>query len=157
MAHKASPDSYLRPAQVRDLSIDRNGRWHISLGFCIFLSWITIRKNQGIAMQLKHSGPGIASFVTSILSGIALFITFIVAGTLETTTPGGMDENSMEAVLVGLMIIFMMLVCLVSLGLGIGGLVQKDRQKIFAILGTTFSGLIILGTIGLIALGMSMG
>ncbi|HDS1211800.1 TPA: hypothetical protein QD007_002403 [Shewanella algae] len=108
-------------------------------------------------MQLKHSGPGIASFVTSILSGIALFITFIVAGTLETTTPGGMDENSMEAVLVGLMIIFMMLVCLVSLGLGIGGLVQKERQKIFAILGTTFSGLIILGTIGLIALGMSMG
>lgn len=62
----------------------------------------------------------------------------------------------MEAILVGLMIIFMMLVCLVSLGLGIGGLVQKDRQKIFAILGTTFSGLIILGTVGLIALGMSM-
>ncbi|MBO2680520.1 hypothetical protein I6M56_16940 [Shewanella algae] len=108
-------------------------------------------------MQLKHSGLGIASFATSIFSGIALFITFIVAGALEATTPGGLDENSMEAILVGLMIIFMMLVSLVSLGLGIGGLVQKDRQKIFAILGTTFSGLIILGTVGLIALGMSMG
>ena len=108
-------------------------------------------------MQLKHSGPGIASFATSIFSGITLFIMLIVAGVLETTTPGGLDENSVEAVLVGLMLIFMMLVCLVSLGLGIGGLLQKERQKIFAILGTTFSSLIILGTVGLIMLGMSMG
>ena len=45
---------------------------------------------------------------------------------------------------------------LVSLGLGIGGLLQKERKKVFAILGTVFSAAIILCTVALIALGLAM-
>ena len=47
-------------------------------------------------------------------------------------------------------------ITLVSLGLGIGGLVQKERKKIFAILGTIFSATITLGTVALIALAGSV-
>ena len=41
-------------------------------------------------------------------------------------------------------------------GLGIGGLLQKERKKVFAILGTVFSAAIILCTVTLIALGLAM-
>ncbi|MDX9980739.1 MAG: hypothetical protein RBU25_12010 [Lentisphaeria bacterium] len=52
-----------------------------------------------------------------------------------------------------MLIIGMMLLDLVALGLGIGGLIQKDRKKVFAILGTIFSGLTIGGVLLLMVLG----
>jgi hypothetical protein len=66
---------------------------------------------------------------------------------------GGIDEESAGAVVLGLLIIGMMLLDLVALGLGIGGLIQKDRKKVFAILGTIFSGLTIGGVLLLMVLG----
>jgi hypothetical protein len=42
---------------------------------------------------------------------------------------------------------------LVALGLGIGGLFQKDRKKIFPILGTIFSTLAIIGIVFVIVIG----
>ena len=46
---------------------------------------------------------------------------------------------------------------LVALGLGIGGLIQKDRKKIFAILGTVFAAITFLGTILLMMVGLATG
>ncbi|GGE39674.1 hypothetical protein GCM10007421_12030 [Halopseudomonas oceani] len=106
--------------------------------------------------ELKHSGIGIASFVLSIVSAILIFLLIIFAGVLETTTPGGMDEESAVAIVVGLLLFLFMGMSLVGFGLGIGGLVQKGRNKIFAILGTVFSGLTIVGAVMLLLLGMSM-
>ena len=107
--------------------------------------------------ELKHSGLGIASFCISIAAGVFIFFTFIVAGAIGAATPGGMDEESVTAVLVGLALITFLFASLVSLGLGIGGLFQKERKKVFAILGTIFSGAIILVTAALIAIGLAMG
>ncbi len=107
--------------------------------------------------ELKHSGLGIASFCISIAAGVFIFFTFVIAGAIEATTPGGMDEESVTAVLVGLALITFLFASLVSLGLGIGGLFQKERKKVFAILGTIFSGAIILVTAALIAIGLAMG
>lgn len=104
-------------------------------------------------MEQKHSGIGIASFVISILAGILIFIVLGIAGSLEASTPGGMDENSTEAVMVGLAIIGLLFLNVLSVGLGIGGLLQKERKKIFAILGTVFSSFLILSVIGLMVLG----
>ena len=108
-------------------------------------------------MELKHSGFGIASFATSILSALSLFVVFGIAGMAEVSTPGGLNENSGQAVMIGMAIIFFLVTSLVAFGLGIGGLFQKERKKVFAILGVTFSSIMTLCTVGLIAFGLSVG
>ncbi|MFP4173662.1 MAG: hypothetical protein ACLFV4_12195 [Candidatus Hydrogenedentota bacterium] len=104
----------------------------------------------------KHSGLGIASFITSLVSGFFLLIMFGVAGVMETTTPGGIDEESAEAMIVGLFIFAFLGLSLVALGLGIAGLAQNDRRKIFALLGTIFSGVSIIGTLLIMIIGLTM-
>ena len=47
--------------------------------------------------ELKHSGLGIASFIVSIAAGVCIFFTFVIAGAIEATTPGGMNEESVTA------------------------------------------------------------
>ena len=107
-------------------------------------------------MELKHSGVGIAAFIISLLMGFITFIVVVIAGVLETSSPGGIDQNSVAAAVVGLLIIGCILVQLVALGLGIAGLVQKNRKKLFAILGTVFSGMTLLGVVFLMLIGSMM-
>jgi hypothetical protein len=108
-------------------------------------------------MEPKHSGIGIASFVISIMAGGISFLLVLAAGAMEASTPGGIDEESAAAIVLGLMIIGMVILNLVALGLGIGGLLQKERKKIFAILGTIFSGLTVAGIMFLMILGSMVG
>jgi hypothetical protein len=107
--------------------------------------------------EQKHSGIGIASFITSIVSGILIFLLIVIAGVMEASTPGGMDEESASAVVVGLFLFAFLGLALVALALGIGGLFQKERKKIFAILGAVFSAVALLATIFIILLGLAMG
>jgi phosphoglycerol transferase MdoB-like AlkP superfamily enzyme len=95
--------------------------------------------------EKKHSGLGIASFIISIISGILVFFLLVIAGVMEVSTPGGIDENSAGAIILGMFLIALMFVSLVALGLGIGGLLHKERKRIFAILGTVFSLVVCLG------------
>ena len=108
-------------------------------------------------MEVKHSGVGIASFVTSIVAGALIFLLVIIAGVLEVSTPGGMDEESIAAVLIGLFLFAFLGAELVALGLGIGSLIQKDRKKTFAILGVVFSATALLITLFMLFLGLAMG
>jgi heme/copper-type cytochrome/quinol oxidase subunit 3 len=101
----------------------------------------------------KHSGLGIASFVMSVIAGIITFGLIVAATVVEMSSPDGMDEESMEAVLLGLSLIATLFVLLVSLGLGICGLFQSGK-KVFAILGVVFSACILFGTLGLMLIGM---
>lgn len=105
----------------------------------------------------KHSGLGIASFITSIVSGILIFLLIVIAGVMESTTPGGMNEESTGAVMVGLFLFAFLGSSLVALGLGIGGLIQKDRKNIYAVLGTVFAAVVLVGTIFIMMLGLAMG
>ena len=107
--------------------------------------------------EQKHSGLGVASFVISVITAVLAFLLIVGAGVLEVTTPGGVDEESAVAIVVGLLIIGCMVIDLVALGLGIAGLVQRDRKKVFAVLGTVFSAATILGIIFVIMLGMMAG
>lgn len=104
-------------------------------------------------MEQKHSRIGIASFITSIVVGILVFSVIVIAGVAEASTPGGIAHKPAIAAVIGLSIIGLLLVDVVALGLGIGGLCQRDRNKIFAILGTVFSSATVVGTILLIILG----
>lgn len=106
------------------------------------------------SVERKHSGLGIASFVVSIITGLMMFMLFVVAGVMETSTPGGMDENSVEAMLVGLFLFALLFLDLLAAGLGVAGLFQKERRKLFAILGLVFAAATIVITLLLVLIGL---
>ncbi len=74
----------------------------------------------------RHSEMGIASFVISIASVIltSLAIVFIKSSSMD------ISDNFVEVIL-GIFFLFIV----ISLGLGIAGLFQKERRKVFAVLG----------------------
>lgn len=104
----------------------------------------------------KHSGFGIASFITSIVSAILIFILMLFAGFIAASSPGGMDQSSTAAVIVGLFLIAFLFLSLVALGLGIVGLFQKKRKKIFSVLGTIFSAVTIICAVSVMIIGITM-
>lgn len=106
--------------------------------------------------ELKHSGLGIASFVMSILVGLSIFAAMVTTAFVESAKGAEVQDDSPEAVILGFTIIGLLFVDLLALALGVAGLVQPNRQKIFAVLGTVFSLLIVLGTVGLIVIGLTM-
>ncbi|TCK98405.1 hypothetical protein EDC19_0825 [Natranaerovirga hydrolytica] len=90
----------------------------------------------------KHSGVGIASFVISLIVGVIMFANIMYAGYVSLNMHT-YDFQSLEAVLliVGAIMILSLIICLVGLGLGIAGLIQKNRKRVFSILGVVFNGL----------------
>ena len=107
--------------------------------------------------EQRHSGLGIASFITSIVSGILIFLLVVILGVMEVSTPGGVDEKSAGAVMAGLFLFAFLGASLLAFVLGIVGLMQKDRKKVFAILGTVFSAVSLVITIFIIVLGLAVG
>ena len=103
--------------------------------------------------QQKHSGIGISSFIASIASGVLIFLLVAVAGFMQAS--GSMSRNQGAATAVGLFLFAFLGVALVALGLGIAGLMQKDRKKIFPLLGTIFSSITLVLTLVIMAIGMA--
>jgi hypothetical protein len=104
-------------------------------------------------MEQNHSGRGIASFILSCISVFCLFFTIAVAGLMEASNPGATSDS--VSMVVGLSALVFLFVALVALCLGIAGLIQKDRKKIYAVFGTIFSASAILGTLFLLIVGMT--
>ena len=65
-----------------------------------------------------------------------------------------MDKQSVQAVAIGLSIMALLFFTIVSTVFGVVGLFQKDRKKLFAVLGTIFSLIILLVGVGIIILGI---
>ena len=103
-----------------------------------------------------QSGLGIASLILSVFSIIFTFILFIIAGVWEASTPGGVDENSAAAVILGFCILACLGSFLVSTGLGIAGIFQKQRVRICAFIGTALSSASFVVTASAIAIGMAL-
>lgn len=91
----------------------------------------------------KHSGFGIASFVIFITTVIAHFTILRINCTLERTSAAGTDTNT--ALIPLYIFLFSILaepifaVYLLGLVLGAIGLFQKNRRKVFAVLGVVFN------------------
>lgn len=103
--------------------------------------------------ELKHSGVGVASFVLSLLSGVGLLVLFGVAGYMESQSPAGMSEDDPTTMLLGVALLAAGMAQFLAFILGVVGLFQTKRKKIFAILGTIFSLLAILTFGGLMVVG----
>lgn len=104
-------------------------------------------------MHTSHSGMGIAAFITALCGAVLMLGLIVVAGIIETTTPGGMEETSMSAILVGLGLMGTALMQLVAFGLGVAGALQADRRRVFAVLGLVISIGSMLGVVLLMILG----
>ena len=102
-----------------------------------------------------HAAVGIASCLVALLSGVMVFALVVVAGVLSSTR-GELSEDSPEAILIGLGIIAGIGLAVLALILGVIGLFQQN-DKLFPILGTTFSGLVLLGSILIICAGLLAG
>lgn len=107
--------------------------------------------------SLTHCGIGIAAFILSIISLGAIVVLIGIAGYMAATTPGGMDEQAPEVILLGLGVMFLGLVVFVSMVLSIVSLVRKDRKKLFGVLGLVFSAFTVLAVGGIMALGFAVG
>lgn len=104
-------------------------------------------------MEEKHSRLGMASFGISILIGCLIFALIIVAGVLNS----GRIEHGQAypgQTLVGLAILALLSADVLAVGLGIAALCQSGTRRLFGILGLTFSSLTLMGTVGLIILGL---
>jgi hypothetical protein len=63
----------------------------------------------------------------------------LAACLLRASAPGGIDEKSAQAIVIGLLLIAFVMLNVLALALGIAGLLQSDRKRLLAALGTTFS------------------
>lgn len=109
------------------------------------------------SIERKHSGFGVASFIISISAGLLMFIVFAIAAILQVSTPGGMDRQSIQAIVVGLSMIALLFFDIVAVVLGVVGLFQKERKKVFAIFGIIFSSATVILTMALIIVGVLVG
>ena len=95
----------------------------------------------------KHSRVGIVSFALSILLGIVFFVSFCICVSLTLDA----QQNASQGP-----VCFMMgalFASIVPLGLGIGGICEPNSRKLFSILGTVFSGILLLiGIAGLVCM-----
>jgi hypothetical protein len=107
------------------------------------------------ALPDKHSGLGIASFILALLSGVGLIVSITIAVLVEQKSPGALDHEGDEAVALGVAVIVGAGMCLLGLILGIIGCCQKDRKRVFAVIGTVLNGLILFGLCGLMSIGLA--
>lgn len=119
---------------------------------------------------MKQSGLGIASFILALVT-LLLVVGSIISATVFVSHVSGdaqgflneleniEAENSIPSdlasiMIAGLCIIASIGVAIIGLILGIVGAVQKNRRKVFAIIGIVLNGLIVLGTVGLVIIGL---
>jgi hypothetical protein len=105
--------------------------------------------NKPIEIEIKtqkYSRLGIASFIISIISAVFTSLLLVIGVWMERTAPNEMDWNSDKTFIIGFSFSVFLGLSFVALGLGIGGLIQKKQAKIFAIMGTIFSAILLIST-----------
>lgn len=108
-------------------------------------------------MRERHSQLGVGSLVISIISGVLMFILFAVAGVQEASSPGGIDENSLGAAIIGLLLLALIMGELLAVALGVAALFQSGTSKTPAIIGILFSATVVGITGLLVLLGLATG
>ena len=116
------------------------------------------RRGDGLGRTRRgsgHSTIGILSFLAAILSGVSILGLFGAAG-LVAANGGDVGEDSPEAILAGLGLFAGMGVALLGLILGVIGL-NQGANKLFPTLGTSISGVVLLGSVALLCAGALAG
>ena len=103
---------------------------------------------------MKHSGLGIASILLAVLAGIGFAVTMVIAVAIMGDDPTAFgNEEAPATMILGACVVLCGLASLVGIGLAIGGLVEKNRKKVFPTIGLVVNALGILLLVGLAILG----
>ncbi len=86
-----------------------------------------------------HSGLGIASFILSTSFGIQMLVSSILMFVVSRSAPCSFVEDSPESIGFFVYLVMCSAVVFIGLSLGIAGLFQSDRRKLFPLFGTLFS------------------
>jgi hypothetical protein len=108
------------------------------------------------AENWPHSGVGIASFCAGILALFMVLAGFVLVVLGIDPRPhryGGGPPPA--AVLGGLVIIGAGIVALIGTGLGIGGVCQSQRKKVFGNIGLCINALLLLGGLAIAVLALA--
>lgn len=121
----------------------------------------------GSERENRHSRLGIASFViavlTTVLFIVLLVVIFSAAGQLlgdvdpQSVTPQDLERNLQQSPgttgvlgVAGFGLVASPFLYLLGAALGIAGLIQKSRKRLFSVLGTVANGVIFLGLLVLV-------
>lgn len=121
----------------------------------------------GSERENRHSRLGIASFViavlTTVLFVVLLVVIFSAAGQLlggvdpQNVTPQDLERNLQQSPgttgvlgVAGFGLVASPFLYLLGAALGIAGLIQKRRKRLFSVLGTVANGVIFLGLLALV-------
>ena len=120
----------------------------------------------------RHSRMGVASFVIAILVVVATLALVVGAPLLLSQTdaldlqnfdpanPQSIDLSDPAIIalqVIGLAFIVSVLLSFVGFGLGVAGVIQRRRKRIFAVIGAVVNGLVIAGVVVLILLSVAVG
>ena len=104
-------------------------------------------------VEQKHSQLGIASFIISLLAAAALCATLVFALLLPNFLDTGVRSTGLINSMVGIVYCGFVLLDFVGIGLGIAGMLEKNRKPVFAILGIVFSSATVLVMVGQYIIG----
>ncbi|KAA1186212.1 hypothetical protein NYE25_29440 [Paenibacillus sp. FSL E2-8871] len=103
---------------------------------------------QKVDHDLQHSGPGIASFIISLVTimGYAALFVFIImkASSMVNENSNLLAESSQSIMLLGMTVIILSALNVIGVVIGIIGLSIRKRRKVFGVIGTIINGVIIL-------------
>jgi hypothetical protein len=103
---------------------------------------------QKVDHDLQHSGPGIASFIISLVTimGYAALFIFIImkASSMVNENSNLLAESSQSIMLLGMSVIILSALNVIGVVIGIIGLSIRKRRKVFGVIGTIINGVIIL-------------
>jgi len=71
-------------------------------------------------------------------------------------TESGMPEGSTQFIVIGFLAKFGVVGCLIGLGLGIAGALDKDRKKTFSVLGIIINAALIFAVVKILILGLGL-
>ena len=104
-----------------------------------------------------YSGLGIASFAVSLIAAVLTLALIGVCAALVYSQPDSLDEDSPLAMVVGMAMMVGVFAELAAAALGIGSLFQRDRRKLYGVLGLIFAIATLVGVAALIVFGLIQG
>lgn len=110
-----------------------------------------INTEKGKIVTIKHSGLGITSFIIGIIQSIVSFTAIIISGVIYSIPT---ENQEIIFAIIGLVIFVGLFIHLIGIGLGIAGLLQKNRKKVFSILGLIFNISCVMVVILIICIGL---
>jgi len=102
----------------------------------------------------KHSRLGLTSFGISVAVGFLMAAVFVLSSILSAASRREGHIGYPGQTLVGFAVIFLIIADIPAVALGIAAMMQPRRNRLFGILGLVFSSATILGTMGLIIIGL---